>query len=90
MRSKGLRNRVDVCPSVDKNIENANNQLKYAVIYSKKGVITTFELFFEGHSADSAKYDLLKHQIQSFMYNIIACLLWPSSIQIYGTKHVAY
>ena len=72
MRSKGLRNRVDVCPSVDKNIENTNNQLKYAVIYSEKGVITTFELFFEGHSADSAIYDLLKHQIQSFL--IILCI----------------
>ena len=62
MRNKGLRNRADVCLSVclfvDKNIENTNNKLKYVVIRSKKGTITTFELLFEGHSADSAIYDL--------------------------------
>ena len=37
MRSKELGNHVDVCPSVcpsvDKNIENTNNQLKYVVIH---------------------------------------------------------
>ena len=41
---------MSFCPLVDKNIENINNQLKYVVIRSKKGSITTFELFFEGHS----------------------------------------
>ena len=51
---------------MDKNIENTNNQLKYADIRSEKGTITTFELFFEGHSADSTIYDLLQLQIQSF------------------------
>ena len=67
MRSKGLSNRVDVCLSIrDKNIENTNNQLKYAVILSEKGTIT-FELLFEGHSADSAIYDLWELQIQSFL-----------------------
>ena len=86
MRSKGLSNRVDVCLSVDKNIENTNNQLKYAVIRSEKGTITTFELFFEGHNVDSAIYDLL----ESFLILILARLLCPSSIQIYGTKHVTY
>ena len=71
MHSKGLSNRVHVCPSVclsvDKNIENTNNQLKYVVIRSEKGTVTTFELFFEGHSADSAIYDLWELQIQSFL-----------------------
>ena len=52
--SKGLSNRVDVSPYVDRNIENTNNQLKFAVIRSEKGTITTFELFLESHSADSA------------------------------------
>ena len=33
--SKGLSNRVDFCPYVDKNIENTNNLLKYAVIHSE-------------------------------------------------------
>ena len=72
MPSKGLSNRVDaclsVCPSVDKNIENTNNQLKYVVIHSKKGTKTTFELLFEGHSTDSAIYDLWELQIQSSFY----------------------
>ena len=71
MRSKGLSNRVEicpsVCPSVDKNIENSHNQLKCAVIRSEKGTITTFELFFERHSADSTIYDLWELQIQSFL-----------------------
>ena len=65
MRSKGLSNRVDVCLSVrDKNIENTNYQLKYVVIRSEKGTMTTFELFFEGHSTDSMIYDLWELQIQ--------------------------
>ena len=50
MRSKGLSNCVDVCLSIrDKNIKNTNNQLKYTVIRSKKGTLTAFELFLEGH-----------------------------------------
>ena len=54
----GLSNRIDVCLSVrDKNIENTNNQLKYAVIRSEKGTITTFSLFLEGHSTD-ARYTM--------------------------------
>ena len=67
MRSKGLSNRVVclyVCLSVDKEILK---QLKYPVICSEKGTITTFELFFEGDSADGAIYDLLELQIQSFL-----------------------
>ena len=47
-----------------KNIENTSNKLKYMVIHSEKGTITTFELFWEGHSA---MYDLLQLQIQSFL-----------------------
>ena len=58
MCNKGLSNHVDVClsvhlsvrlvcPSVDKNIENTNNQLKYVVICSEKGIITMFELFLK-------------------------------------------
>ena len=39
-------------------------QLKYVVIHSEKGIITTFELFFEGHSADSVIYNLWELQIQ--------------------------
>ena len=50
-----------------KNIENTNNQLKYAVIRSENGTITAFELFFEGHSTDSAIYDLLELRTQSFL-----------------------
>ena len=64
---QGLSNCVDVCASVcGKKIENTNNQLKYAVNHSEKGTtcITTFELFFDGHSADSAIYNLLELQIQ--------------------------
>ena len=41
-----------------------NNQLKYEVVRSKKSTLTTFELFWEGHSAI---YDLLELQIQSFL-----------------------
>ena len=58
---------MSVCPSVDKNIENTNNQLKYMVTCSKKGSITIFELFFEGHSTDSVINNLLELQIQSFL-----------------------
>ena len=50
-----------VCLYVDKKILK---QLKYAVIRSEKGTITTFELFFECHSTDSAIYDLWKLKIQ--------------------------
>ena len=56
-----------VCPLVDKYIENTNNQLKYVVIRFEKGTVTTFELFFEGHSTDSVIYDLWELQIQSFL-----------------------
>ena len=42
-------------------------QLKYAVIHSENGTITTFELFFVGHSTDSAIYHLWELQIQSFL-----------------------
>ena len=49
---------------MDKNIEDTNNQLKYADIRSEKGTITMFELFFEGHSAI---YNLSELQIQSFL-----------------------
>ena len=82
MRGKGLSNRVDVCLSVcpsvwDKNIENTNNQLKYTVICSEKGTITTFELFLEGHRADSAIYDLWELQIQSFLISYYSLLALP-------------
>ena len=50
---------------MDKNIENNNNQLKFAVIRLEKGTVM-FELFFEGHSTDRAIYDLWELQIQSF------------------------
>ena len=75
--------------SVDKNFENTN-QLNYAVIRSKKGTITTFELFFEGHSADSTIYDLLELQIQSFLISYYSSCALPSSIRIYSNKHVTY
>ena len=42
---------MSVCLSVDQEILK---QLKYVVIRSEKGSITTFELFFERHTADSA------------------------------------
>ena len=96
MCSKGLSNHVYVCPSVclsvDKNIENTNTQLKCVVIRSEKGTITTFELFLEGHGADSAIYDLKSCSCKSshFLFIIIARLPRPSSIRIYGTKHAAY
>ena len=66
MRSKGLSNHV-VCLSVRGKKYCTNNHLKYAVIHSEKGTITTFELLFGGHSADSAIYDLLELQIQPFL-----------------------
>ena len=49
---------------MDKILINTKNQLKYEVLRSEKGTLTTFELFFDGHSADSAIYDLLELQIQ--------------------------
>ena len=59
---------MSVCPSVDKNIEKTNNQLKYMVIRSKKGSITIFELFFEGSSKiDSVINNLWELQIQAFL-----------------------
>ena len=56
MCSKGLSNHV-VCLSVTLSVDKEIlKQLKYVVICSEKGTITTFELFWEGHSADSAIY----------------------------------
>ena len=52
MCSKGLSSHI-VSLSVDTKILK---QLKYMVIHSEKGTITTFELFFEGHSANSGMY----------------------------------
>ena len=53
-------------------VVNANSykilkQLKYVIIHSQKGTTTMFELFFEGHNVDSAIYNLLELQIQSFL-----------------------
>ena len=61
--------RLSVCLSVGKNIKRTNNQLKYMVIHSEKDTITSFELFSEGHSADtdSVIYDLWELQIQLFL-----------------------
>ena len=64
MSSKGLSNHV-VCLSVRG--QKILKQLKYAVIRSEKGTIITFELFFEGHSADSGIYDLWELQTQLFL-----------------------
>ena len=87
MHSKGLSNRVDVCLSVDKNIENTNNQLKYAVSRSEKGTIM-FELFLEGHSS---RYTIsCSCKSSHFLFLIIACLLPPSSIQIYTSGILGY
>ena len=75
---------MSVCPG--QNIENTNNQRKYAVIRSEN-YTTTFRLFLEGHSAIYNLWDLL---FQSFLFLIIARLPRHSNIQIYLTKHVAY
>ena len=67
MYSKGLSNHVvclSVCPWT-----KILKQLKCTVIRSEKGTITTFELFFEGHSADSVIYNLWEPQIQSFEFS---------------------
>ena len=61
----GFSNRVGVFLSVRG--QKILKQLKYAVIRSEKGTITKFELFVEGHSADSAIYDLWELQIQSLL-----------------------
>ena len=55
---------LSVCLSVE---EKILKQLRYVVIRNEKSTITTFELLFEGHSADSAIYDLWELQIQSFL-----------------------
>ena len=55
---------LSVCLSVDKVILK---HLKYTVICSEKGTITTFVLFCEGHSDDSVLYDLLELHILSFL-----------------------
>ena len=51
--------------------------LKYVVIHSEESTITTFELFFEGHSADSVIYNLWELQINEFLisYYISPALL---------------
>ena len=66
--SKGLSNRLVclfVCLSVCLSLRGPKilKQLKYAVIRSEKGTITMFELFFQGHNADSTIYDLWELQI---------------------------
>ena len=53
---------MSVCLSVDQKILK---RLKCVAICSEKGTITTFELFLEGHSTDSAVYDLWELQMQS-------------------------
>ena len=45
-------------------MEKILKQLKYVVIHSEKGTITTFQLLFEGHSADRVIYNLWELQIQ--------------------------
>ena len=54
MCSKGLSKHVCLSLCGQKRLK----QLKYAVIHAKKGTITTFELFFEGHSTDTRKRDI--------------------------------
>ena len=83
MCSKGLSTLVDVCPSVcpwTKHFENTNNQLKYTVNHSEKGIVTRLVLLFEGHrgSCKSSHFLILN----------IAHLLCPSRVRIYSTKHV--
>ena len=89
MCSKGLSNHIDVCLSVNENIENTNNQLKYVVVHSEK----MFELFFEGHSTDGAIYDLLELQIQSFLisyYRSPAPPLEYTSLNTWHTNYLSY
>ena len=66
MHSKRLSNRF-ICLSIEKYIENTNNQLKNDVIRSEKGTITMFGLFVEGHSAGTTTYDFWELQTQSFL-----------------------
>ena len=56
---------LSVCLSVCLSLRGPKilKQLKYAVIRSEKGTITIFELFFQGHNADSTIYDLWELQI---------------------------
>ena len=64
-----LSNRVDVCLSVCLSIDQKIlKQLKYMVIRSEKGTITTFELFFEG---DSAIYDIWELQNPVISYFLL-------------------
>ena len=55
--------------------ENSNNQLKYEVIRSEKGTITTLEIFFEGHSADTISGSFKSSHF--FFFFIIAHLIRP-------------
>ena len=72
MRSKGLNNRVDLSVSGQKIIENSNNQLKYEVIRSEKGTITTLEI---GHSADTISGSFKSSHF--FFFFIMAHLIRP-------------
>ena len=90
MRSKGLRNFVDVCLSVcgPKNIETAeirsdslrkgyyNNTSYYLKVLA---LIVQYTYMISGRCKSS-----------NFLFLIIARLLRPSNIRIYGTKHVTY
>ena len=77
---RGLSNRVDVCPSVDKNIENTNNQLKYAVIRPEKQRLSyswkIIVLIAISCICKSSHY----------LFQIVGRLLRPFSIRIKGTK----
>ena len=74
---------------MDKNIENTNNQLKYIVIRSEKGTVSTFELYSLKVIALIVRYTISGScKSSQFLFLIIACLLRHSSIRIYGTKNV--
>ena len=66
MHGKGLSNHV-VCLFVcgQRNIETV--EIHGYSLQKRYSTITMFELFFEGPSADSAIYDLLELQIESFL-----------------------
>ena len=77
MRRKGLSNRVDVCLSVrGKKIETAEI-CGYSL---QKCTITTFELFFEGHSTNSAIYYLWELQIQSFLISYCSSPIYSAPL----------
>ena len=82
MRNKGLSNRV-VSVRGQKHIQTAEI-CSYSL---QKGIITRFELFFEGHSERCKISGSFKSS--HFLFLIIARLICPFSIRIYGT-HVTY